>query len=170
NGHAKPQVFYPGDAVLVHMTGRKCGMAFRMGHVVRAFSPRRVQVRFPGGLLTYENAFNLVILRPFPRLDSDIPVVSREGLRLRVRGDQAVDQWRSGVVTHDPCDLDDDRVWVQFDNGDAPKFISLSTCRWQPLDENINNKADNDDGARVPSQGGRDETEDCLIDDPLPSR
>ncbi|KAF4651801.1 hypothetical protein FOL47_000175, partial [Perkinsus chesapeaki] len=157
--------FYPGDAVLVSMSGRKCGMSFRMGHVVKVLSPRRVQVRFPGGLLTHENAYNLVVLRPFPRLDPDIPTVSREGQRLRISG--ADGRWGEGLVTFDPCDPTNDKLWIQFDNGDAPEFLSLSMQQWDSVEKG-NYEAK--DCARESSHGGRDETEDSLIDEQMPSR
>ncbi|KAF4651500.1 hypothetical protein FOL47_000356 [Perkinsus chesapeaki] len=142
-----PTEFAPGDAVLVYMSGRKLGMSFRLGHIVECVSDRRVRVRFPSGLVTLENLYNIVLLRAHSHRDPDLSTVSRVGMGIIL---DYGSYEREAEICFDPCD-DSGEVWVKFKNGDVPEIVNLSSRVWRsaPISPS--------DG---PRQGGRDSTAD----------
>ncbi|KAF4705348.1 hypothetical protein FOZ62_028134, partial [Perkinsus olseni] len=142
-----PDEFAPGDAVLVFMSGRKLGMSFRMGHVVQCVSDRRIRVRFPSGLVTLENLYNVVPLKAHSHVDPNRSNVSRVGMPIVVdKGSKE----REGEVCFDPCDYCGE-VWVKFSNGDAPEIVNLSSRVWRT--GSLSSKS-------TVRQGGRDSTGD----------
>ncbi|EER00068.1 hypothetical protein Pmar_PMAR024545 [Perkinsus marinus ATCC 50983] len=150
-----PAEFAPGDAVLVYMCGRKLGMSFRLGHVIELVSGRRVRVRFPSGLITLENLYNIVLLRAHSHISPEQSNVSRVGMPI-VLGSGSCE--REAEICFDPCNYSGE-VWVKLTNGDAPEIVDLSSAVWRP---GSLSSTDSD------HQGGRDSTKDNC-DTTLPS-